>query len=228
MKVDFHIHTAYSYDALSFPREIVESAISRGLGAICITDHHETKGALEALNFSLKFKHSFLVIPGIEIRSKEGDILGINIREKIPDGLSAKETIIAIKELGGLAVIAHPFVWAHPFKGDIKSLRDSLDKSDFALEIWNASIPDFLNKKAFVLAQKLNLPFTAGSDSHGAGFLGKAVLEIEGENLSISDIILAVKEKKVKLVKEKVGFLEKLKWEVKRDLQKIKNKRIKV
>jgi len=130
VKVDFHIHTIYSYDALSSPREIVESAISRGLGAICITDHHEIKGALEALDLS--FKSSFLVIPGIEIRSKEGDILGINIKEKIPDGLSARETIIAIKKLGGLAVIAHPLVWTHPFKGDIRTLMKNFDRGDFS------------------------------------------------------------------------------------------------
>ncbi len=226
MKIDFHTHTNFSYDGTSSPREMVESAISRGLDAVCITDHHETKGAIQALSFS--YTRKILVIPGIEIRSREGDILGINIKEKVPDGLGAKETVCAINELGGLAVIAHPFVWFHGFSGNILKLFHELSSLNLAIEAWNASVPDFFSKKAFSFAKKFNLPFTAGSDAHGAEFVGNAFLEIEGENLSVQGIFLAIRNKKAKVKKRNVGISKKIEWEIKRDIQKLKNRRIKV
>jgi len=226
VKVDFHIHTNFSYDGISSPREVVESAIARGLDAICITDHHETKGALQALSFN--YSKDILIIPGIEIRSKEGDILGINIREKIPDGLSAKETIIAVNKLGGLAIIAHPFVWLRGFSGNIVKIFRDLSDLNLAIEVTNASIPDYFNKKAFLFARKFNLPCTAGSDAHEADCVGNAFLEIEGENLSVQEIFWAVKNKKGIPHKKDISIFEKVKWELKRDIQKLKNRRIRV
>lgn len=226
MKIDFHTHTNSSYDAISSPREIVESAISRGLDAVCITDHHEIKGSLKALSFS--YTKKIFVIPGIETRSREGDILGIGIKEKIPDGRGAKETVIAINKLGGLAVIAHPFVWFRGFEGNILKLFHELTSLNLAIEAWNASVPDFFNKKAFFFANKFNLPFTAGSDAHGAEFVGNAFLEIEGEELSVREIFSAIKNKKAKIRRRNVGISKKIKWEVRREIQKLKRGKIKV
>lgn len=226
MKADFHIHTNFSCDALNSPQEIVAAAISRGIDCICITDHQETRGVTEALRFA--FSKPILIIPGIEIRSKEGDILGLNVKEKIPNGLWAKETIKEINRLGGMAVIAHPFAWPHNFKGDLKKLfRESSDFS-LAIEVFNASIPDFFNKKALRFAKKLDLPFTAGSDAHGVDFIGKAFLEIPGDNLSPEEILEAIRKKNGKLRKEEVSFLEKIKWEAKRNIQKLKRGRLRV
>ena len=77
MKCDLHCHTFYSYDSTTPPPEMVEAAIKRGINCLAITDHNEIRGALEAIEYA-KDK-SILIIPGIEIKSKEGDILGLNI-----------------------------------------------------------------------------------------------------------------------------------------------------
>jgi len=226
VKIDFHVHTNFSYDGLNSPQEMVNSAISQGIDCICIVDHQETKGAKEALRFASG--KPILVIPGIEIKSKEGDILGINVKEIIPNSLSAKETIKRINDLGGMAVIAHPFCWPHHFKGDLKKIFEENSDSFIVIEVFNASIPEFFNKKTFRFAKELNLPFTGGSDAHEKEFVGKFFLEIPGKNLSVGEILEEIKKRRGEIKKEEVSLFEKIKRQTKRGIQKFKRGKLKV
>lgn len=208
MKADLHIHTRFSYDAISSPAEVVRAAIDKRIDCICITDHSEIKGAIEAMK--LGFDENILVIPGIEIFSKSGDILGINVKKKIPDGLSAEETIKIIRKEGGIAVIPHPF--ARPtlgfWGGREKLLRINVD----AIEIFNASIIfKSENAKAFEFSRENNLAFTAGSDSHRAEFVGRGHIVIKEKILSEKDLIAAILNKEVGVAGKHLGWLELLK-----------------
>jgi len=219
MKCDLHCHTSYSYDSKSLPKEMVDAAIERGIDCLAVTDHSEIKGALEAIEYARG--KSILIIPGIEIKSKEGDILGLNIKEIIPNGLSAKETVKKIKEAGGLAIIPHPFGWFCGFKGNLKNLIGDID----GIEILNASsVFGPGNKKAFAFAQRFNLPFTVGSDAHSSNLVGQAFLEIPGGNLSIKEIFNQIKNKNVKINGSEANLFEKIIEHLKRNLAKIKHK----
>jgi predicted metal-dependent phosphoesterase TrpH len=215
MKCDFHVHTGYSFDSNASPREIVDKAIKEGIDCLAITDHGEVKGALEAMEYS-KGK-PILIIPGIEVKSKEGDILGLNVKEKIPNGLSAKETIRRIKERGGFVVIPHPFGLFCKFKGNLKELIKEID----AIEILNASIFGNGNEIAKEFAKENNLPFTVGTDSHFTNFIGKCYLEIPGENLSIEEIFKRIKNRGGKIVGKEANFFEKVTDHLKRNFVKI-------
>ena len=46
---------------------------------------------------------SVRLIPGEEVATNEGEIIGLFLQRVIPPGLSAEETISAIKEQGGVA-----------------------------------------------------------------------------------------------------------------------------
>jgi len=219
MKLDFHLHTNFSYDGLSTPREIVETAISKNLDCICITDHGEIRGAIEA---TLIAGEKILVLPGIEVKSKEGDILGINVKEKIEDHLSATETIEKIISLGGLAVVCHPFDFFLPFEG-IEKLADFFQKKEVAIEVFNASIFfNFSNNLAAKFCKDFNLPFIVGSDAHSPDLIGKAYFEIPKERLSPEEILEEIKKKNCKVVFEKIPFLTKLADHFKRNLAKAK------
>ena len=218
MKCDLHVHTSYSYDSTASPKEMVEAAIKKGVNCLAVTDHSETKGASEAIEYA-KGK-SILIIPGIEIKSKEGDILGLNIKEVIPDGLSAKESIKKIKEAGGMAVIPHPFGWFCSFKGNLKEISKEID----GIEVLNASsVFGPGNKKALDFAQRFNLPFTAGSDAHEPNMVGKVYLEVPGNNLSIEEILNQIKNRNAKTEGSKVNFFEKIIAHLGRNIAKIKN-----
>ncbi len=216
MKCDLHIHTYYSYDSDSSPKQIVDTAIQKGIDCLAITDHNEIKGAREAEEYA-KGK-PILIIPGIEVKSREGDILGLNIKEKIPGGLSAQETIKMIKGKGGLAIIAHPFGMFCSFKGDLYSLIEYID----GMEVLNGSLSMFENKKALDFATKNSLVFTAGSDAHSPEFIGRVYIEIPGKNLSVKDVLKAIRGKKSVLKGREYFFLERIKDHIKRNIIKIR------
>jgi len=216
MKCDLHVHTFYSFDSSASPKEMVDTAIKKGIDCLAITDHDEIKGAGEAIEYA-KGK-PILIIPGIEVKTKEGDILGLNIKEIIPDGLSAEETIKRIKEMNGMAIIPHPFGYFCSFKGDLKNLINKID----GLEVLNASIFGPGNKKALAVAQKFNLPFTVGSDAHEPNLVGKVYLEIPGENLSVGEVLNQIKNKNGKIGGGEANFFEKIIDHLKRNLVKIK------
>lgn len=215
MLCDLHIHTSWSYDGLDSPEKIVKAAIKRKIDCICITDHNETKGAVEALRFA--FDKSILIIPGIEIKSKEGDILGINVKKKIDNNLSAKETIKKIKQCGGMAIIPHPFGFLCSFKTSLQLLLSDLD----GIEALNGSLFGSGNKTAQRFIKQFNLPFTVGSDAHSADFVGRVYLETENDIFSAEDLINAIKNKNVYLGGKKPSFINNVGSHIKRNIAKM-------
>jgi len=216
MKCDFHVHTRYSYDSNSLPKEVVETALQEGIDCLVITDHEEVEGAKKVIEYA--FGKSILIISGIEVKSRKGDILGLNVKETIPAGLSAKETIKRIQEQGGMAIIAHPFSFLYSFKGDLEDFLGEID----GIEAFNAAIFASENKKALEFAKKHDLAFTAGSDAHFINDIGNAYLEIPGDNLSVEEVLKAVRDKKGKICGREISFFEKVADHAKRGLSKFK------
>jgi len=217
MKCDLHVHTSYSYDSSSSPKEMVEAALSKDINCLAITDHNEIMGALEAMEFARG--KPILIIPGIEIKSKAGDILGLGITTLIPAGLSPEETIKEVKKAGGRVFIPHPFGFNCAFKEDLIKFIKMID----GIEVLNSSLFGGGNKKALAFAKKYNLPLSAGSDAHSPEFLGSAYLEISGNNLSIETIFEKIKNREVKVRGKEVNFFEKVVDHSRRNLIRIKN-----
>ena len=187
MKLDMHVHTSYSSDGIDTLEVIVKYAKKIGLKGIAVTDHNEIKGSKRATEFS---NNDFLVIPGIEVSSNNGHIIGYNITEDIQKNKSIEETVDAIHSLGGIAVIAHPF-----------GLRSGANKKQIintkfdAIEAFNAR--SFIgNKEAEKFADILKLGKTGGSDCHRASDVGKGFTELKMESYKIDDIINEILNKR--------------------------------
>src|SRR5512147_1122750 len=103
---DLHIHTIYSYDGTASVPAVLTRAKQIGLDVIAITDHDEIAGSLKALELAPKY--GVEVIPGIEITTAEGDLLALNITQKVARGLSLIETILKVGEQGGFCIAPHP------------------------------------------------------------------------------------------------------------------------
>jgi predicted metal-dependent phosphoesterase TrpH len=184
LKIDLHVHTCYSRDASTTLNEVVTSAKKQGLDGIAITDHNTLDGY-----FKLR-KRGLIVIPGIEISSQKGHILGLNVTKPIPQTLSPYETIQKIHENGGIAIAAHPTT---AYKDSLRIKKNTELKFD-AIEVINSStFPFFLSTHlSRKLAVHLNLPQTAGSDSHLPQTIGLAYTLIYAEP-EVGKIIDAIK-----------------------------------
>jgi predicted metal-dependent phosphoesterase TrpH len=182
VKADLHVHTTYSRDSVITPKELVFYAKKRGLTAVAVTDHNQVEGALKIAK-----ETDFLIIQGIEVSSLKGHIVGLNVSEPIPRGLSADETVDRIREAGGVAIACHPFaLWK-------SSIGRYVSEKFDAVETINASAFPFnrATSKANQLAERLGLPKVAGTDAHYGPVIGQAYTVIEAE-ANVEAIVKAI------------------------------------
>jgi len=188
LRLDLHVHTVFSGDSINDLDDIIRYVKLRKLDGIAITDHNTVEGAL---SFQ-KAINKIIVIPGIEVSTSKGHILGLNVTEVIPKGLDPVETVDLIHEAGGIAVMAHPFaIHKHSLRENPISSKLKLD----AIEVINSSVFPFypLHLLSKRLASKLRLPQTGGSDSHFPETIGLAYTLINAQP-RIDNIILAIKK----------------------------------
>jgi len=203
LKIDLHVHTHYSRDSTITPKELVTFARKRGLDGVAVTDHDTVEGALR-----MSTDERFLIIPGIELATKEGHILGLDVRERIPSMLDMCETIQKIHEVGGIAIAAHPTAL---YRG---KLRNNITREFDAIEVINASSIPFIfsNRINRILAEELNLPQTGGSDAHYAPEIGMAHTQVEA-SLEKEEIIAAIKRGKTAACGRAIPWLMRIKRE---------------
>ncbi len=171
---DLHMHTNSSSDCATTPEELIAASLESGLEAIAITDHNTIAGALEVKKLAPDSLH---VIVGEEIKTKQGEIIGLYLTDEIPKGLSAEETIARIKEQGGLVYVPHPFDPLHltPTYELLASKAADID----ILEVYNPRITfTTFNEKARRLARKYDIPGAAGSDCHIIQGIGTAMISL--------------------------------------------------
>ena len=140
---DLHVHSRASADGRSSVEALIEAARARSLAAITVSDHD--------LCTPLPDSPDVLLIPGVEITSANGHILGLFLDRPIDFAAlgrypAPEKAIEAIHACGGLAVLAHPFA-------PVKLSEDQISK----------------------------LPGTRGSDAHCAKELGGCVTEFTCE-----------------------------------------------
>jgi len=178
---DLHVHTSYSHDGFCTLTQAVEKAKARRLSGIAIADHNTIAGHAEISKFS---DENFLIIPGIEVSSRDGHILGLGVNELIPRNLSAAETVDKIREQGGLAVAAHPF---SPTRKTGVMFKAKFD----AIEIFNSQAYFLSNPLAKKFAEQNKMPMTAGSDSHFPDEVGLAYVGVTCEP-KLDDVLKAI------------------------------------
>ena len=187
--VDLHCHTRASFDSLANPDAVVRAAASRGLTHLAITDHDRIDAALAARDAA---PDGLFVIVGEEIKSVDGDMIALFLRDVVQPGLSALETIAAIREQGGLVGIPHPFDARRGFGRHGTDLESIADKIDW-VEAYNARVlGGSANEKAALFALGHNLPGVAASDSHTVLEVGVAYNVLAGDPSTPEGLLAAL------------------------------------
>lgn len=183
LKIDLHVHTFYSPDSLITPKDLNYYTEKRGLDGIAITDHDRIDGILKIVR-----DIDFLVIPGIEISSMKGHIIGLNVDELIPPKLSVDETLDRIHDAGGIAIACHPITFfKESLKGNINSRFDAIEVINSLAFPFNYSV-----KHSVKIASKFGISQVAGSDAHYGPEIGYAHTLVDAEP-EIGEIVKAIR-----------------------------------
>ncbi len=175
-KYDLHVHSYYSRCSRNKPEEILKAAKRVGLNGIAITDHH-TMQAYPLLKKLNKDKH-FEIIPGEEITTQYGDVLGLYLKSEIRSR-EFFEVIREIRSQGGIVILPHPYrpVPWQKFRYPLEKLKGKID----ALETFNSRNFFGANDRAAGVASRLKFPEVGASDAHMILDIGNGYTLFEGD-----------------------------------------------
>lgn len=172
LKADLHVHSVGSYDGSASVDEILDAAVDAGLDAVAITDHDEIEESLEAADRA--GDRGLVGVPGVEVSTADGHLLALGVDERPSAGEPVGETVERVRELGGAAVVPHPFQRTRHGVGAVEDVD--------AVETYNSRLfTGLANRRARRFARKNGLPELAGSDAHIAEMVGRAYTVIDSE-----------------------------------------------
>jgi len=166
------MHSRFSHDSDTSLEALAARAREAGLHRIALTDHNTAQGSL-----LLKEQEAELAIVGEEIKTTEGEIIGLFITAGIKAWKRPEEVMDLIHEMGGLVYLPHPFDrWrAHFQPRRVVELADRVD----VIESYNAWCDPDANEAAAKMALELDKPTASGSDAHSPTELGHSWNEID-------------------------------------------------
>jgi hypothetical protein len=190
LKLDLHLHSCYSDDAIGSPEECIKSLQKKGLHGMALTDHNTIDGSLKAVKIAPK---DFIVIPSMEITTADGHLLALNVTETIPRGLPIEETVEKIIDAGGVPVVPHLYrTFSGIKKANLKAILTKLS----VMEVFNGcSLPN-TNLKIAKVAHAFNLGGTGGSDSHDPLYAGYAYTLVDSPDRTIDAVLSEILKRK--------------------------------
>jgi predicted metal-dependent phosphoesterase TrpH/glycosyltransferase involved in cell wall biosynthesis len=205
---DLHMHTNHSHDCSVPVAELVAYAEAQGLGAIAITDHNVFSGATEAVE--LARGRRLTVIPGEEVKTDSGEVIGLFLEEEIERGLSMAKTIASIREQGGVVYVPHPFDRLHTIP-DAPTLHRHLPEID-VFEVYNARLLfEGFNEEALRFARKYNLTMGAGSDAHVLQGVGTGLVRMRAFETP-AEFLISLRSAEIVRRPKSLVYLQGLKW----------------
>ena len=205
---DLHMHTEHSHDCAVPVPALLDHAERIGLGAIAVTDHNVFSGAKEAVE--LARDRPLTVIPGEEVKTDAGEVIGLFLSEEIPRGLPMGDTIAAIREQGGIVYLPHPFDRLHTIP-DATTLHRHLAEID-VFEVYNARLLfEAFNDEALRFARKYNLTMGAGSDAHVLQGVGTGLVRLRAFETA-EEFLISLRSAEIVRRPKSLLYLQGLKW----------------
>ena len=178
MKIDLHSHSMpLSACSHMTAEELVQTAKEAGLDGICLTEHNRPWDRDEAQRLSDTFE--LAVFRGMEVTTKDGDILVFGLHENADEVLTASELRQRTRDKGVYMIAAHPFrgflmfgfsqLSLTPERASERPIFQAVD----AIEAYNCKVTAQESDMAFDVASLMGLPCVAGSDAHKVADIGK-------------------------------------------------------
>lgn len=183
LSLDLHVHSSLSYDGHEPVELLLEHASDIGLDGVVVTDHDRIAASLAAAELASEF--GLVGIPGVEVSTADGHLLAIGVEERPARGMSYAETVERVRELGGAAVVPHPFQRTR--HGVCRSVLD--DTTVDAVEVYNSMLfTGWRNRRARRYAESYGYGAVAGSDAHYLPNVGRAYTEVAVDAASVADV----------------------------------------
>ncbi len=203
MLIDMHNHTTVASPCSALtPVELIETARTLGLDAICVTDHQWIKGANAAQRTGQRL--GFPVFRGVEARTDLGDMLLYGYYEDVPEDIALESLCPTVHRAGGLIFAAHPFHLSggwnlySAFRHRGRDLAREWDKIPIlreldGIEVINGGASVQANAHARDLADRLGIPGIGGSDAHHLEGIGLAATEFPEPITSDEELLAALR-----------------------------------
>jgi predicted metal-dependent phosphoesterase TrpH len=182
---DLHIHTTASDGLLSVQETLAHVEERTKLDVVAITDHDTVDGALEAREWATRQGLRVQVITGLEVTTSQGHVVALFVERAVPPHRPVFETLAAIHEQGGLAIIAHPMSWltnsvTRPALDAIVESRQPGVHID-GIEVFNNSLPGRVGRRqAWQFCERHGIAMVGGSDAHFQVAIGSAITRFPG------------------------------------------------
>lgn len=196
LKADFHTHTSedpfhgfISYSA----QDLIKYMAKKNYDVLSITLHNTCLFNKDLESYAKK--HGITLIPGMEVRMNNKDILILNV----PDDYKVPTTWRGVRKLkqdGAFIVAPHPYFIAKSLGNHLVpriKLFDAIEVSHWYHRLFNR------NTSAIKLAEDFNLPLIGTSDCHRLWQIGNTYTEIDA-NPDKDSILEAIRKKQVKVV----------------------------
>lgn len=200
MRIDFHVHTSFSFDGRIKLEEL--ASLSKKFGIVpAITDHNNISAHSEFRKFQVPF------IPAEEVETAQGDFIGLFMSEPVKKGVDFYEALDSFRSQGAIPYAPHMF----------DSLRPGLVKEEYGkasdiIEVFNARSLERFDKKAEEFAKSEGKLMAAGSDSHYPYEFGTTYTELDlsPDQLQPKPLLRALKNAKIvgkrtSLIKRKIA-----------------------
>ncbi len=197
MLIDLHTHTRpLSWDSYLSPDDLVERSKQAGLDGICLSEHDYLWDPAEVI--ALGKRHNYLVMPAIEINTDDGHILVYGIDKYVYGMQRSGELAKHVTAASGAMVAAHPYRRQMPwYMDDERDYHDALVRASknpayqhcVALEKLNGRGTVKENAFSAALCDFMDMPGTAGTDSHSRSDIGRVATSFERDIHDVTELI---------------------------------------
>jgi predicted metal-dependent phosphoesterase TrpH len=166
-RFDLHVHSRHSPDSTESIEAILAQASESGLRGLALTDHNSVAGHAELRALAPRWP-GLLLLPGVEVSTREGHMLVLGVDEAPPRNRPIDEIIDWASSRHAVPVLAHPFRRVHGVGGAVTARVEVP-----AIEVRNGHNGARANRRAEAARAARHLGGTGGSDAHRALEVGR-------------------------------------------------------